>query len=138
AKSDTRKRQDELALVEKWMLKAVEFYIEQPVQANGQKEKGYRTVCKEMESRCWQEDQKHIGLDFKTLSRRVKGGNSRAETNARRNELLDPDESQRLIDYAQRVSHRGFPLSLRRIEEIANQIIKARDGDDFTPVGQNW
>ncbi|PBK85260.1 hypothetical protein ARMGADRAFT_942217, partial [Armillaria gallica] len=43
-----------------------------------------------------------------------------------------------LISYAVNIAQRGFPLTPCQLAELANEILKACDGDNFELVGRNW
>ena len=78
-----------------------------------------------------------ITLSVATLSRRVKGTcRSQAQSNAEKR-LLTEAEEKVLIQYAQKLSHEGWPLSRRRLEEHANKILQGRIAG-FNSVGVSW
>ncbi|PBK94778.1 hypothetical protein ARMGADRAFT_878925, partial [Armillaria gallica] len=117
AESLTKKRQNHIEIQEKWIRRAALLYkVEQEKQGTGEK-KGLRTVCKEMVERCWQEDQERITVDKQTVFVQ-----SQAQSNAKRNEALNAEESKSLISYAVNIAQRGFPLTPHRLAELANEI----------------
>ncbi len=119
------------------MDRAVHMYHKEQEKGAGEKKKGLRGVCLEMEELCWKEDRTRIHLDKQTLSKRIKGVKSQARSNAERSKLTT-EEEEALIDYALKIARRGFPLDLRHIRDIANKILDARLGDAAEPVGKNW
>ncbi len=91
-----------------------------------------------MVERCWQKDQERITIDKQTVSQRLASVQSQAQSNAKRNEALSAEESESLISYAVNIAQRGFPLTPHWLGELANEILKAHDGDNFKLVGRNW
>ncbi len=116
------------------MKRAVIAYQEEKEKRPGEKQRGLRSICMEMETRCWQEDKEKITLDKQTLSCQLKGVCSLAETNAEHHSRFNNEEQEAIITYAINVAQRGFPLSPQHISEIANQILHAKDGDNYEPV----
>ena len=48
------------------------------------------------------------------------------------------EEADAIINYANERANEGWPLSQRRIEEHANEVMKACQGAYFEGVGHNW
>ncbi len=113
-------------------------YREEEKKGPGEKKRGLRSIGQEMEAQCWQEDKERIKVNKQTLSRRLSGVRSQAEVNANRNSKFNDEEREAIISYAIQVARRGFPLSPRRVSDITNQILHARDGSDYEPVGKRW
>ncbi len=91
------------------MDRVVHMYHEEQEKGAGEKKKGLRGVCLEMEELCWKENRTRIHLDKQTLSKRIKGGKSQARSNAERSKLTT-EEEETLIDYALKRAHRGLSL----------------------------
>lgn len=82
--------------------------------------------------------QRDSGLPYKTLQDRINGGaKSLSEESASRGRLF-PEETDVLIDHSLHMAKRGCPVTVAGIEKRANEILSAREGTDFTPVGNNW
>lgn len=69
----------------------------------------------------------------------MKGGKSKAESNAE-NEWLLKEEERKVIKYAGEMAYHGFPLRHRRLKEHIDAIPHARLCDAFPKkgVGVNW
>ncbi|KAK0430606.1 hypothetical protein EV421DRAFT_1721352 [Armillaria borealis] len=111
AESLIKKRQNHIEIQEKWIRCAALLYKAEQEKQGTEEKKGLRTVCKEMVERCWQEDQERITVDKQTVSQRLAGIQSQAQSNAERNEALNAEESKSLISYAVNIAQRGFPLT---------------------------
>ncbi|KAF8532454.1 hypothetical protein JB92DRAFT_2662870, partial [Gautieria morchelliformis] len=51
---------------------------------------------------------------------------------------LTPNEEQILVNTALESADQGFPPMCSRIEQMANAILKSRQGDTYDPVGKTW
>ena len=82
---------------------------------------------------------KRLELSDSTLLHWVKGGKSKAETNADKGWLL-PSEIKQVMDYTVEVSNCGFPLDHHRLAEHVNEICTAQLGPAFPAEGvrKNW
>ncbi|TFK28459.1 hypothetical protein FA15DRAFT_548566, partial [Coprinopsis marcescibilis] len=116
ALSKEQKRRQVINSTEKWMKRAMDAYKQNQDQQKS-KRKSMQTVCKDMEKRCWEEDQVQITLSKSSLDRRLKGIPSQAQSNRERKSWLTAIEEQELINYALACADRGFPFSLKRLEE---------------------
>jgi len=137
AKPEEEKRRIFVKTQNKWMDKAVEVYNEEQSKPSGEKRLGLRGVCNLMEERCWKEDKTKISLDKSTLTRRLNGVPSQAQSNANGGWLTE-GEANAIIDYANQMGREGWPFSRRRILEHANEICFARYGSTFEGLGHNW
>jgi len=137
AKPEEEKRRIFVKTQNKWMDKAVEVYNEEQSKPSGEKRLGLHGVCNLMEERCWKEDKTKISLDKSTLTRRLNGVPSQAQSNANGGWLTE-GEANAIIDYANQMGREGWPFSRRRILEHANEICFARYGSTFEGLGHNW
>jgi len=137
AKSKTKIRQEEVECQEKWMAHAVKVYFDEQSKGRGEKKKSLRNICSTVEEECWSETSSRIKLDKTTLARRIKGGKSQAQSNAECSWLTEA-EADAIVTYATNLADQGWPLSLKRLKEHANEICRAHYGEDFEGVGQNW
>ncbi|RDB22968.1 hypothetical protein Hypma_009914 [Hypsizygus marmoreus] len=137
-KSIARKKREHHLLCEKWMAKAVELYeVEQLKDKEDHTRMGLREVCRYIEGQCWEETKVKVHLDKMTLSRRLRGIHSQAESNAEKG-WLTTEEEKVILDFTLKHAQMGWPLSRRRIEEHANEICRGRYGDHFDGLGKNW
>ena len=60
-----------------------------------------------------------------------------AQSNAEKSWLTE-EEANVIIEFVTEVANQGHGLSLRRLEEHANEILQARLGPAFGGVGKNW
>ena len=74
-----------------------------------------------------------------TLKRMVDGGMTRERANAGCAWLIDA-EVDIIIDFIVEMSHRGFPLSHKRLKEHVDSVCSAHLGAEFPEkgVGANW
>ncbi|KAJ7352996.1 hypothetical protein DFH08DRAFT_662183, partial [Mycena albidolilacea] len=96
-------------------------------------------ICEEVEAQFQDAMGRHIELAHATLGRLVKGGRTKAESNAAKGWLLEQEEKI-VIRYALELASRGFPLDHCRLKECVDCICRGRLGDDFPAdgVGVNW
>ncbi len=99
--------------------------------------KGSRTVCKEFLEEHRKQTGEEILLDHNTLLHRVSGTKSLAESNAEKS-WLKAEEVETIIKYGEELSDRIIPLTLKTLEELVNFVLRARLGQTFCGVGQNW
>jgi hypothetical protein len=118
------------------MKHATEQYKAGATTESGRK-MGLRDICQSAEEGCWAESGVRISLKKSTLSRRLRGVPSQAESNSKKSLLMD-DEAQVLITYALNLADQGWPLSEKRLKEHAASILQARLGDGFKGMGKNW
>src|SRR5712672_433413 len=135
--SEEEKRRKHIKTVEKWTAKAVAAYQEEQEKPDGKKKMGLHTICTKFKEECFKQDKVTISLTKSTLKRRLNGVPSQAKSNAAKSWLVDK-EADAIIDYANERANEGWPLSRRRIEDHANEVIQARQGADFEGVGHNW
>jgi len=130
-----REEQDSL------MAQAVLLYQEQHLKVNsdGTKPLSAKGCCQHMSDCHFMKTGRRLKLNDCTLLRWIKGGKSKAESNADKGWLL-PAEVTQVVSYAVEVSNRGFPLSHRRLAEHVNEICIARLGPAFPAegIGNNW
>lgn len=82
--------------------------------------------------------QRDSGLPYKTLRDCINGGaKPRTEESASRGRLL-PEETEVVIDNTLLIARRAFPVNVAGIQKRANEILMAREGERFKPVGKNW
>ncbi|KAJ7150436.1 hypothetical protein C8R43DRAFT_887340 [Mycena crocata] len=141
AKSDTKKAQKARAASDAWMERAVDLYHEERARILAPKEhrKGLRQICGVVEQEYYVKYKQTTSLSHTTLGRLVKGGRTKAQSNAAKGWLLD-EEVETVISYALEVASRGFPLTHHRLKECVDEICRARLGDEFPEdgVGINW
>ncbi len=142
SKSDTKKAQICWENHDAYMDKAEKAYREEMAWPLGEKRKGLRTICKELEKECLMETHQEISLDKTTLSRRVRGITMSLSQSNEDKGWLTTEEWHAVLAYMKTIAYRGFPLSLRRITEHVNEICWAhyRPDSEFPAkgVGQNW
>jgi hypothetical protein len=123
------------------MARAVLLYQQEQIKAdaNGTKPLSTKACCQQTSDSYFAETGRRLELSNCTLLRWVKGGKSKAESNADKGWLL-PSEVTQVVDYAVEIANRGFPLSHCRLAEHVNEICKARLGPAFPAegVGKNW
>ena len=78
-------------------------------------------------------------MDDSTLAWLVKGGITRTESNGRKS-WLTKEEEDIVVNFAIETACCGFPLSPKRLQEHAEQILTARLGKEFLKpgLGKNW
>ncbi|PBK82204.1 hypothetical protein ARMGADRAFT_946936 [Armillaria gallica] len=142
SKSDTKKAQIHWENCDAYMDKAKKSYREEMAQPLGEKRKGLRTICKELEKECLMETHQEISLDKTTLSCHVQGITMSLSQSNEDKGWLTAEEQHAVLAYIKTMAYRGFPLSLRHITEHVNKICWARYGPDSEfptkGVGQNW
>jgi hypothetical protein len=67
----------------------------------------------------------------------VAGVKSQAQSNSEKGWLTAKEEST-IVDYAIRLADMGWPLSLQRIKEHAEEICRGHYGEQFNGLGRNW
>ncbi|EPQ54119.1 hypothetical protein GLOTRDRAFT_94485 [Gloeophyllum trabeum ATCC 11539] len=137
AKSEMKMRQlsrEEQDWVMDWAMAA--YHAEQAKSGPRQK-KGLRAICTEVQQAYLLETGNEVKLNFKTLSNLTKGGQKLADFNAEKS-WLTASEADLVIEYAQEVAARGFPLSHRRLREHVEDICRAKFGAEWEGLGENW
>ena len=137
AKSKTKAHQLYVEISERWKARAVELYNAELEKETGETKKGLRKICQQVEEECWKEEKVKIKVSKSSLSRYAKGGKTQAQSNAE-GSLVTAKEADVIIEYTIQVANQGHGLSLRRLEEHANEILQSRMGEDFNGVGKNW
>ena len=69
-----------------------------------------------------------------TLSNRINNRPEREKTRVKQRKLY-PIEEQTLVQYLIDLDEKGFPLRLTGVENMANLLLKSRNGE---PVGKHW
>jgi hypothetical protein len=136
ANSKTKARQIYVTISDKWKARAVELYNQELIKEPGKK-RGLRKICQQVEDECWEEEKVQITISKSSLSRYAQGGKTQAQFNAEKS-WLTKEEADVIIEFATSVANQGVGLSLRRLEEHANEILQARLGATFGGVGKNW
>ncbi|KLO14684.1 hypothetical protein SCHPADRAFT_814926, partial [Schizopora paradoxa] len=136
AKPDAKKAQIWREVHDKLMLEAANTYNEEQLKPVKDR-KGSRAICKEISAEHKRLTGEEIPLDHNTLLRRARGGRSKAETNASKG-WLELEEVEAIIQYAEELSERAIPLTLKTLEEHVNFVLRARLGQTFPGVGHNW
>ncbi|KAF5375698.1 hypothetical protein D9615_009380 [Tricholomella constricta] len=90
-----------------------------------------------MERQCRTQDNVKIQLSKTTLKRRVQGISSQASSNAQKSWVTD-SEADVIINYALKLAEEGWPFSRTRMQEHADEVVRARHGDSFVGVGKCW
>lgn len=139
AKSNVEKHLAAKRLHDAWMARAVSAYrLEQKKKySKSSPRKGLRQICIELQDSCFVETGNQVKLSHMTLKRLVAGGNTRQQANIDRRWLSDGEEDI-VIAFLAEMGDRGFPLSHARLKEHVDSICKARLGNKFKGVGQNW
>jgi hypothetical protein len=121
------------------MTHAVAAYKAEQAKEGSEKKKGLRAICADVARDWWVETGKDVKLNHVTLGNLAKGGRSLSEFNADKSWLM-PQEVDLVIEYAQEVAARGFPLSHKRLKEHVDAICQARLGSQFPEegVGKRW
>lgn len=82
-----------------------------------------------------------VALQYKvahtTLRGHYVGGVKMSAFNALKQKLLYPEEQQ-LAGFVLGCADRGFPMNHTQIGKFANELLEARLGPGFEPVGKNW
>jgi hypothetical protein len=137
AKAKTKTRQTYVEISDKWKTRAAEKYMEEQDKAPEEIKKGLRKICKEVEEECWAEERVKIKIAKSSLARYAKGGKTQAQSNSQKG-WVTAEEADVIVEYAIQVALQGHGLSLRRLEEHANEILQGRLGEGFEGVGKNW
>ena len=137
AKSKAKVCQIYVEISERWKAHAVELYKAELEKETGETKKGLRKICQQVEEECWKEEKVKIKVSKSSLSRYADGGKTQAQSNAE-GSLVTAKEADVIIEYTIQVANQGHGLSLRRLEEHANEILQAWLGEDFNGVGKNW
>ena len=91
--------------------------------------------------KCERESLRDVALRFhvnhNTLNNHYKGRPTKSAFVAMRQKLT-PAEENTLVEYALACSDRGFPITHSQLVTFANEILEARIGSDYEPVGKNW
>lgn len=72
-----------------------------------------------------------------TLNNHYQGRPTKSAFVAMRQKLT-PAEENTLVGYALACSNRGFPITHSQLATFANEILEARQGPSYEPVGKNW
>ena len=137
AKSKTTQARDHNDMVGKWMTQAVEMYRDKQAKGDGETKLGLKKVCQVMQVRCWEENHVQINLDKETLRRQLAGVKSQAQSNTERG-CLTPEEENTIVDYAINMVDMGWPLSLQRMKEHAEEVCQGHHSETFPGLGKNW
>jgi hypothetical protein len=137
AKSKTKARRIYVTISDKWKARAAELYNQEIKKKPGKSKKGLRKICQQVEDECWEEEKVRITISRTSLSRYAQGGRTQAQSNAEKSWFTN-EEADVIIEYAIELANQGHGLSLRRLEEHANEILQARLGENFDGVGKNW
>jgi hypothetical protein len=89
--------------------------------------KGARKIAKEF----------GIGSQWQTIINRYKGRQSLREAHEKLQKVT-PAEEAVIVQFALESADRGFPISLRNLEQYANLVRKAWLGPNCEPVGESW
>lgn len=76
-------------------------------------------------------------VNHNTLRNHYVGGVKMSAFNALKQKVLYAEEIQ-LAEYVLGCADRGFPMTHTQIATFANELLEARLGHDFEPVGKNW
>ena len=126
ALSDRVKAQNRSQLKEAKMREAVDAYRrEQAVHPHLQK--GARTIAKDL----------GIESQWRSIINRFNGGQSIQEAHEEQQKLTSPEEAV-IVSFLQESADRGFPMSLRSIEQYANLVRTNRLGPKCELVGSSW
>ncbi|KLO13909.1 hypothetical protein SCHPADRAFT_812025, partial [Schizopora paradoxa] len=137
AKSLTKKAQIQSEEKEDLVQLAVSVYRAELKKPKDDR-KGARTVCKEVSDEYQTKTGRSVRVDHNTMLRRLNGATkSHAESHAAKS-WLSSNEVETVISFAEELSERGIPLTLKTLEEHVNFIVRARLGTIFTGVGKNW
>ncbi|KAF5378494.1 hypothetical protein D9615_007116 [Tricholomella constricta] len=110
--------------------------LQNPSGKNGQP-LSLRTICDNVTAAHYKESKKWIPLSHATLAKHARGGRKLSDFNAKKS-WLTAGEATVLIDYALELAARSFPFSRTRLREHADEIIRAKLGESFEGVGDNW
>ena len=136
-RSKEEKRHRHVGIMEKWTAKAIAAYQEEQEKLEGEKKMGLRAICTRFKEECLKKDKVAISITKSTLKWHLNGVPSQAKSNAERSWLVD-EEANTIINYTNEMANEGWPLSQKRIDEHANEVITAHQGPDFERVGHNW
>src|SRR5438046_2886890 len=130
SKSETKKTQISREVKDRLMACATAVYKSELKRPFGEKKKGLRKVCMEIEAEHNRETGQHVKLDPMTLQRHAAGGRTKSQSNADKG-WLKGNEADLVIDFAIETAARGFPLSHQRLREHINSILQAQLGSAF-------
>ena len=134
ALSKTKKQQLSRIAHDELMSCAVDFYCSELAKPRGERRKGARKICKDLEALHLRETGVLVKLSFSTLMRLATGGRTKALSNADCS-WLSLEETLVVIEYTIEMGNRGFPLSHRRLKEHVDEICQARLGSSFPADG---
>ena len=137
AKSKTKVRHEYITISEMWKAHAVELYVREQQKPFEAERLPLQEVCDKVERECWEQENTRIQVSKSSLQRWAKGGKTKAQSNAEKS-WITPEEADVLIEYAIQTALQGHGFTLDHLQEHANQILRARLGEDFPGVGQNW
>ena len=125
ALSDQVKKQQKRAAEDQKYSLALEAYTKEKEKPISER-RGVRKIGEE------------FGVNYRTLSNLSKpGAQSISDFNATKKKLSTAEEDV-LVKLIIESADRGFPLTHPIIISHANEIIEAREGPDFVPVGTKW
>jgi hypothetical protein len=102
--------------------------------------RGLRSVCNAIQVENCRITGEDIKIDHNTLLRRLRGVKSLADERISRGWLKE-EENTIILEYATAMAARGWPLSLRRLKEHADCLLRSRLAPEDFPeggVGHNW
>ena len=137
AKSKSKTRQDYVEISEKWKAYAVKLYQQEQQKPIGVERLSLQGICNKAEGECWRQENTHIHIAKSNLQHWVKGGKTKAQSNAEKS-WITPEEADVLIEYAIQIALQGHGFTMECLEEHANQILRMRLGQEFPGVGKNW
>lgn len=139
ALSETKKLQLAREKRNDLMDRAVKAYRLELKKPPARQPKGARKICADFENLYRLETGLTVKLSHVTLIRLADGGRTLSEANAAKT-VLKPEEVTIVIDYICELGDRGFPLSHKRLKEHAEEILRARLGNQFPEggLGKNW
>jgi hypothetical protein len=126
ALSEHVKAQKQRKLKEAKLCKAVDAYRDE-LQKDMHMRKGARTIAQDF----------GIPKQWRTIVNRAQGKRSAMEFSKDRQKLT-PAEEGVLKNFILESAERGFPMTLRQIEDYANLILRNRQGPEYQPVGESW
>ncbi|KLO14844.1 hypothetical protein SCHPADRAFT_813399, partial [Schizopora paradoxa] len=135
-KPEAKKAQILSQTKEELLLRAVAAYNLELLKPEKSR-KGARMICREVSEQHKRETGQDIPLNHNTMLHRCAGRKSKAESNSEKG-WLKPEEVETIVKYGEELSERAIPLTLKTLEEIVNFVLRARMGQSFPGVGQNW
>lgn len=119
------------------MLIAARRYQEELAKPDPKDRKSSRAICNMVSDEHAKKTGRMVPLCYVTCIRRANGVKARSSSNREKGWLLQ-EEREQAVEFLRQMADRAMPYTLETLRELANMLIRARLGNSFPGVGENW